>query len=475
MLPIMDFLSISHLFKQIFLFNDDVASILRDNGYEGEIMLFSSFQQLAYPGFFQEFDLIPVVTGKENYNKAVENNLNPLYMISDKRCVAEYGLCANRRGDIQYFYDCDCRCRDKSVDKVGVDFPLSIRPDMTIPDGVSGTVFYSEKLSVEYGKTGELNPSILNSAWNYLWPLGRKILKPGKFKGDNLYHFTLDKESAELFENGLICFWGYRTKMYQGKTIQPRKVTLKGDKNLLVHTHTTYEKLLLIQQYTSKEKEMLKSARHFIFTMPESKFIDIPENGQEPEQQEGSKKSIQGRKRKVTLIIDNLDRAKIFKGRDVERIVMRFSRALPKMFPHYIFASGALEIEDVEFISHMKKLKGIVVPNGVMKIMFERIFNGEKEILLYPTVIRDKKKAPIFLSSSLPVFTSRFISDNRKDYRWPSLNIYLKNHKNYSEFYTRKRTVVTGGKHEVWVDLMQANDKQVAYLKSEVERLIRMK
>jgi hypothetical protein len=470
--PLKQFLEKSGEFDSVFTIDADVAKALRETGFNGKIYLFSNFRMLIHNGFFNDFKVIPVLSGKANYDLAKNKGLEPVYFVSDKICVADFGLCISRKSDPQCFYNCDNRCREKSISKQGLEFPLSMRPEIIYPENTSILVF-SDKFQFPAVKQGELRDQVLERSWNYRYPLGIEILKPGKTGNGKNYTFPLDRKSAKLFEKGLIEFYGYSGSVYKGRWIKSAKAKLSAEDKLSVSIGETYQNVLMVQRYTEDEKDLLKRARHFIFTLPEKKLLDKIE--EEPENIEpvkpGPVRKYSG-KTKLTLITDDIKKFHTFKGRDIERKVLVYKRGIPTGFPEFLFIAGAINDYDFEDISHMRKLKGIVVPDGIMKEAFERMF-PEKEIVLHPMSYYDPSKSPSFLSASTTIFVSRFKSEKRNSYGWNDINIFLRNQTGFTEFISRKKLSRHGGRKELWVNIADITDEALKYLKSQAELIVR--
>ncbi|HPA57007.1 MAG TPA: hypothetical protein PLT70_06225 [bacterium] len=470
--PLKQFLEKSGEFDSVFTIDADVVKALRETGFNGKIYLFSNFRMLVHNGFFNDFRVIPVVSGKANYDLAKNKGLEPVYFVSDKICVADFGLCISRKSDPQCFYNCDNRCREKSISKQGLEFPLSMKPETIYPEKTSYLGF-SEKLQFPNVKQGELRDQVLERSWNYRFPLGIEILKPGKTGNGKNYTFPLDRKSAKLFEKGLIEFYGYSGSIYKGRWIKSAKAKLSADDKLSVSIGETYQNVLMVQRYADDEKDLLKRARHFIFTLPEKKLLDKIE--EEPESiepvKQGPVRKYSG-KTKLTLITDDIKKFHTFKGRDIERKVLIYKRGVPAGFPEFLFIAGAINDYDFEDISHMRKLKGIVVPDGIMKAAFERLF-PEKEIVLHPMSYYDPSKSPSFLSASTTIFVSRFKSEKRNDYGWNDINIFLRNQPGFTEFISRKKLSRHGGRKELWVNIADITDDALKYLKSQAELIVR--
>ena len=463
------FLQNCDIFDFVFLSDPSLVPPLREAGFSGKIALFADFRMTAYPDFFKKFSVLPIVSGKADFDLAKESGLEPVYFVSDKACIAEFGCCLSRKSVPQNCFNCDNRCREKSTSKAGLEFPVSIKPDLCAPDDAPFLLF-SEKTFFPEVKTNGAREKILEKSWNYRYPVGAEILKPGKTADKKSYTFMLDQNSSTMFDKGLIGFYGYSGAFYKGKWIDAENVRKVGESKLVAEISGTYESVLMICRYTADEKDFLKRARHHLYTLPLQEVLPKPEeNTEKPEKKKNFRKYSE--RAKVTLISDDIKKFAAFKSKNVERRILIYDRNIPKGFADYIYVAGALNAKDIAEISEMAKLKGIVVSNAVMQETFRNIF-PKLEILLHPLAYADYEDAPSYLSASTSIFVSRFRSENRNNYSWPDINIFLKNHTGFSEFISHKKTVRNGGKRELWVSIADISDDALRFLKSQADRMI---
>ena len=463
------FLQNCSTFDFVFLADPSVVRPLREAGFKGKIALFADFRMTAYPDFFKNSGVIPVVSGKSDFDLAKKNGLEPVYFVTDKACIAEFGLCLSRKSIPQNCFNCDNRCREKSTSKAGLEFPVSMRPDLNAPDDAPFLLF-SEKTFFPEVKTSGAKEKILEKSWNYRYPVGEEILKPGKTADKKSYTFLLDKNSSAMFDKGLIGFYGYSGAFYKGKWIDEVTAKKVSDTKLTAEISGTYDSVLMICRYTEEEKDFLKRARHHLYTLPLSEILPKPEENREKSEKKKSFRKYSERA-KVTLISDDIKKFAAFKSKNVERRVLIYERNIPKSFPDYIYVAGTLNDKDIAEISEMAKLKGIVVSNAVMQETFRNIF-PEMEILLHPLSYTDYDDAPSYLSASTSIFVSRFRSENRNNYSWSDINIFLKNHTGFSEFISHKKMVRNGGRRELWVSIADISDEALRFLKSQADRMI---
>ena len=463
------FIKNCNIFDFIFTADPSIVKPLREADFNGKIALFSDFRMTAYPDFFKNFRVLPVISGKPDYDLAKTNGLEPVYFVSDKGCIAEFGLCLSRKSVPQNCLNCDNRCREKSTSKAGLEFPVSMKPDLCVPDDAPFLLF-SEKTFFPEVKTSGTKEKILEKSWNYRYPVGEEILKPGKTADKKNYTFMLDKTSSAMFDKGLIGFYGYSGAFYKGKWIETDNVRKIGDTKLIAEISGTYDSVLMICRYTENEKDFLKRARHHLYTLPLSEVLSKPEEiTDKPEKKKIFRKYSE--RVKVTLISDDIKKFAAFKSKNIERRVLIYNRNIIKGFPDYIYVAGALNNKDIADISEMAKLKGIVVSNAVMQEVFGHLF-PDKEILLHPLSYADSCDAPSYLSASTSIFISRFRSENRNNYSWPDINIFLKNHTGFSEFISHKKMIRNGGKRELWVSIADISDDALRFLKSQADRMI---
>jgi len=467
--PLDLFLQNCNTFDFVFLTDPSVVKPLREAAFTGKIALFSDFRMISFPDFFKHFDIMPVVSGETNLELAKNSGLEPVYFVSDKACIAEFGLCLSRKSVPQCCFNCDNRCREKSTAKPGLEFPVSMKPDLSAPDDAPFLLF-SEKTFFPEVKTTGAKEKILEKSWNYRYPVGVEILKPGKTADKKNYTFLLDENSSAMFDKGLIGFYGYSGAFYKGKWIDAANVRKIGDSKLSAEISGTYESVLMICRYTEDEKDFLKRARHHIYTLPLSEVVPAPEKTEKTSEKKKNFRKYSERA-KVTLISDDIKKFAAFKSKNVERRVLVYDRNIPKNFPDYIYIAGTLNEKDIADIQEMAKLKGIVVSNTVMAETFEHIFPN-KEILLHPLSYSDSNDAPSYLSASTSVFVSRFRSENRNNYSWPDINIFLKNHTGFSEFISHKKMIRNGGKRELWVNIAGISDDALRFLKTQADRMI---
>lgn len=468
--PFDAFLQNCDLFDYIFLTRSSDVRPLREAGFAGKIALFSNFRMISFPDFFKDFAVNPVVSGKADFKLAQENALEPVYFVSDKACIAEFGLCLSRKSEPQFCFNCDNRCREKSTAKPGLDFPVSMRPDLDAPHDAPFLLFSEKTFFPEVKKAVCAKEKILEKSWNYRYPVGVEILKPGKTKDCRTYSFLLDKNSSMMFDKDLLGFYGYTGAFYKGKWIETTNVRKVSDTRLCADITGNYRSVLMICRYTEEEKDFLKKARHYLYTLPLSEILPAPEKTEEqPEKKKTFRKYSE--RAKITLISDDIKKFAAFKSRHVERRVFIYNRNIPRSFSDYIYIAGNLVEKDFDDIASAEKLKGIVVSDTILKEVLEKKF-PKLEILLHPFAYSDPEEAPSYLSASTPVFVSRFRSENRSKYAWTDINIFLKNHIGYSEFISHKKMIRNGGKRELWVNIADISDEAVRFLKSQAELML---
>ena len=348
--PFESFVEFSGLFDSIFLFESDTAKKLRESGYKGSLYLFSNFRMIVIPDFFNDFGIIPVVSGRTDYELAKKNGLDPVCFVTDKSCIAEFGLCLSRKSAPQHCFNCDNRCREKSTAKPGLDFPVSMKPDLNAPVDSPFFLFSEKTFFPEVKATACPKEKILEKSWNYRYPVGIEILKPGKTKDSRTYSFTLDKNSSEMFDKDLLGFYGYSGAFYKGKWIDAKNVKKVSDTRLCAEISGSYRSVLMICRYTEEEKDFLKRARHYIYTLPYSELVPEPEK---PAAEPADKKTFRkySERPKITLISDDIKKFAAFKSKNVGRRVFVYNRNIPKGFSDYIYVEGNLVEKDFEALS----------------------------------------------------------------------------------------------------------------------------
>ena len=468
--PLDLFLQNYGIFDYVFLTDSSTVKPLREAKFTGKIALFSNFRMISFPDFFKDFAVNPVVSGRTDYELAKKNGLDPVCFVSDKSCIAEFGLCLSRKSVPQHCFSCDNRCREKSTEKQGLDFPVSMKPDLNAPVDAPFFLFSEKTFFPEVKATACPREKILEKSWNYRYPVGVEILKPGKTKDSRTYSFLLDKNSSRMFDKDLLGFYGYSGAFYKGKWIDAKNVRKVDETRLCAEISGSYKSVLMICRYTEEEKDFLKKARHYLYTLPFQEVVPAPVIEENiPEKKKTFRKYSE--RAKITLISDDIKKFAVFKSKNVGRRVFIYNRNIPKGFSDYIYISGSMTEKDFEDIASAEKLKGIVVSDTIMKEVLEKIF-PKLEILLHPFAYSNSEEAPSYLSASTSIFVSRYKSENRNNYAWPDINIFLKNHIGYSEFISHKKMIRNGGKRELWVSIADISDDALRFLKSQADLMI---
>ena len=470
--PLDQFLAQVKLFDSVFTFDPNAAKLVRGAGFGGKIYLFSSFRMLADAGFFKKYSIDPVVCGKSNYELAKSSGLEPVYYVTDKACIAEFGLCISRRSTPQIPFGCDCRCREKSLAKAGVEFPVSMKPELVTPEDCSWFLFSEKTVYPAVHSAEEPRSQSLERCWNYRYPLGVEILKPGKTTDKRVYTFAADRSTPHLIEKELIGFYGYSGSIYRGVWLDPSCAKiLKYDENRVnVEISGTYQTILMIRRYTEEEKNLLKSARHFIYTLPEQRFIEPRMEVTKTEAKPRTGRRYSDRVR-ISVISDDPRRFAVFKSRNVERRILIYDRKVPADFSDFLLIPGILNPKDVEELSKLEKIKGFVVFDQISLDTFSELFPG-KTILLHPLATVDPEESPTYLSASTTVFVSRYRSEKRSDYSWSDINIFLENKTGFSEFVSHKKMIRNGKKRELWVNIAGVTESAVKFLKAQADTMI---
>ena len=69
-------------------------------------------------------------------------------------------------------------------------------------------------------------------------------------------------------------------------------------------------------------------------------------------------------------------------------------------------------------------------------------------------------------------FISKLRSENRNNYAWSDINIFLKNHIGFSEFISHKKMIRNGKKRELWVNIADISDDAMRFLKNQADQMI---
>lgn len=459
------------LTDRLFLFSPEDVETARAAKFAGELFLFSSGAMLSWPQWYRDNAVRPVVSARPNWEAAA--GLDPLYLATTKRCIAEFGACRSRGGALQQFTKCDLRCRDKVRDRQSVGAPFSLRPEYLYPPDAEAFVAYDESPVPADPRPAKIPEPILNNAWNYLWPIGRRILTEAHKTAETRYHFNLHDDEKKLYEAGLLGFWAYTDGIYDGNWITPLKVTpFKG--RLLLTLAASVRKLLMVQIYDAPTHDLFKRARHQLYTMPEQALF-APVDTVEPEPVEpvaGSRKQV-----RLTIILDDAERKSFFRIRDIDRVVLIYDgRPVGKFFNNYLYIPFGVTEEEARQIAAHTRLRGVVVQDRLMRRMFQTLFAGSKrEVLLHPAALVAREDAPSYLAGAEQVFRSCYTSERRKDYQWKIHGMQLANYRSWSFFLRSARFLKEGNLPELWIDIIGCDDETVRALKVRAERFLKEK
>jgi len=458
------------LTDRLFLFSPEDVETARAAKFAGELFLFSSGAMLSWPQWYRDHAVRPVVSALPNWTAAA--GLDPLYLATTKRCIAEFDACRSRAGALQQFTKCDNRCRDKVRDRQSVGAPFSLRPEYVYPPDAEAFVAYDESIAPADPRSAKLPDPVLNEAWNYQWPIGRRILTEAHKTGETRYHFNLHDEEKRLYETGLIGFWAYGESIYDGGWIAPLKVTpFKG--RLLLTLAASVRKLLMIQTYDAATHDLFKRARHQLYTMPEQLlFAPVETEPLEEVPRIGSRKQV-----RLTLILDDLERKAFFRIRDIDRVALIYDgRPIGKFFNNYLYIPFAVNEEEARQIAAQTRLRGVIVLDRLMRRMFQTLFAGTKrEVLLHPAALVAGEDAPSYLAGAEQVFRSCYTSERRKNYQWKGNGMLLANYRSWSFFLKGTRLLKEGNLPELWIDIIGSDDESVRALKVRAERFLKEK
>lgn len=467
------------LTDRLFLFSPEDVETARAAKFAGELFLFSSGAMLSWPQWYRDNAVRPVVSALPNWEAALSINsgqasgLDPLYLATTKRCIAEFGACRSRGGAPQQFVKCDNRCRDKVRDRQSVGVPFSLRPEYVYPSDAAAFVAYDESIAPVDPRPATISEPVLNNAWNYPWPIGRRILTEAHKTGETRYHFNLHDDDKKLYESGLLGFWAYTEGIYDGGWITPLKVTpFKG--RLLLTLASSVRKLLMIQLHDAATHDLFKRARHQLYTMPEQAlFAPVETTDPEPEQPlVGSRKQV-----RLTIILDDAERKSFFRIRDIDRVALIYDgRPVGKFFNSYLYIPFAVTEEEARQIAAQTRLRGVIVQDRLMRRMFQTLFaNSKREVLLHPMALVRGEDAPSYLAGAEQVFRSCYTSERRKNYQWKAAGMLLANYRSWSFFLKGARIMKEGNLPELWIDIIGSDDESVRALKMRAERFLKEK
>ncbi|HNT27390.1 MAG TPA: hypothetical protein PKH10_04335 [bacterium] len=461
---------------RLFLFSPDDAERARAARFAGALFLFSSGAMLSWPQWYRDHKVRPVVSGRPNWEAA--RGLDPLYLATTKRCIAEFGTCRARDGRIQQFTACDLRCRDKVRERQSVTAPFSLRPEYTHPPDAKALVAYDESVAPPVPRPAPLAEPVLNDAWNYPWPLGRRILREAHKTGDTRFHVILHAEERRLYEDGLVAFWCYDRTMYDGEWLEPSRATVTSGRLLLTFPRPV-RKALFVQRYDEATKDLLKRARHQIYTMPSGRlFFTTPEKPKGAEDLRPLRTPARRGSTRLTVVLDDPDRAAFFRIRDIDRVaLLHDGRPVGKFFNHHLYIPFPLKEEEARQIAAHPRLRGVIVRDRLMQKMFESLFEGRREVLLHPATPRAESEgaAPSYLAGAEQVFSSIYTAEHRKDYHWRSLGLRTANRRGHTLFLRDTKVLQEGSLAELWVDIIGADDATVRDLKMRAERYLKEK
>ncbi len=459
------------LADRLFLFSPEEVEAARAAKFSGELFLFSGGTMLSWPQWYRDHAVRPVVSALPNWEASA--GLDPLYLATTKRCVAEFGACRSRGGSLQQFTYCDHRCRDKVHDRQSVGAPFSLRPEYVHPPDAVACVAYDETaLNPALPRSAKPVVPILNEAWNHPWPIGRRILTEAHKTSDTRFYFNLSADEKRLFEEGLFGYWGYRESIYDGGWVTPVKATpFKG--RLLLTLAAPVRKLLLVQTHDAASRELFKRARHQLYTMPEQAlFAPVITEEEPPALRIASRKQV-----RLTLILDDPERKTFFRIRDIDRVALLYDGTpVGKFFNNYLYIPFPLTDEEARKIASHTRLRGVIVQDRLMRRMFQILFAGSKrEVLLHPAVLMTDEESPSYLAGNEQVFRSCYTSERRKDYQWKGTGMRLVNYRSHSFFFKEARLLREGDLPELWIDVLGCDDDTVRALKVRAERFLKEK
>ncbi len=454
-------------------FSPDVAEEARQRRFTGEIGLFSHQSMLAWPEWFRDLAVRPITATCPAWETA--DDLSPIFLVTTKSCIAEIGACRSRNGRIQYPVACDNRCREKTRERLSVTAPLSIAPVSRFPEGASAIFSYDEHLLAGIGGTTARRETFseeLSALWNHLFPIGRRIITEGHRTGETRFYFNLSDESYALWEAHAIRFWAYHRNLYDGWWADGAKV-VRSKRRLLVTLQKKEKKVVMVQSRDDREHEELKRARHQIYTMPPALlFSDVDETILR--QEEETLPSVAPRR--MTLVLDDLDRRAFFRAPDVARVALLYTGGLvSRFFDHYLYLPFLPEKEELRTLIAHRRLRGFVVQDRFLRRMLETLCRGEKEVFLHPAFLEPEEPGPSCIVTCEQVFRSPYRVSGRALKGWNDLRISPYPLKQGTLFLRNAPWSRTGDLPEIWVDLIGADAAAVRAVKVRAERALRGK
>ncbi len=459
--------SIAELIKDaevLFLDEDYSIKYFREKlEYKGKIALFVSGLQLENVEFFKKYKVLPIVSTSKLVDFCEKLGLESIFFSSSKRCIASNGTCISKNGRVQTFLNCDSRCREKTNSMAKVDYPFSLRPIKLIDKNIDKVFVFSEELNPKSIIKSSKISEFLEKNWNYRFPIGKEILEAGKNVGIKRFFFRTNPRMVKTIKDGLTFFWGYSGNIYKGKKIEPLKLFWKEEnKNFFVTIKENVEKLLLIQRFDVNQINEIKTAKHFLTTLPQQKVF-------ERKKIEKINKNIIAKKVLVTVLTDDVSKSSVFKSGFAKRTVFNGNLSkIPKDF------HGFALVVDIKSIKTetLKQLKGVVVTNFVVYDFFKNNKDFSGEILFHPLYVSEKRNKPWFITTRTPVFISDFVSEKPINYTWPREFVRMTNNKNYSVFYKERKFVVRGNVPELWIDVSKTDSRTAMFLKKQSEQII---
>jgi len=448
----------------LFLNEDSFVQYFRENlKYKGKIALFVNTLQLKNVNFFKKYNVIPIVSTSNLVDFCKKHNLENIFFNTTKRCIASNGTCISKNGNVQTFLNCDSRCREKSNSISKIDFPFSLKPIKTIPKNSQNILFYSEELNPITDPKISYHSEFLEKNWNYHFSIGKKIIKAGKSISIKRFFFKTNLDIAKAVKEGITFFWGYSGNIYKGRKITPEKLHWKEEnRHFFVTIKETVDKLLLVQKFDLSQINQIKTAKHFLATLPQQKVI-------ERKRIEINKEISFVKKIKLTVITDELSKPLVFKSGFVKRVVFNGNlERIPKDFKGYALV---LDINSIK-IEVLQQLKGIVVTNFTTYDYFKNHDKFTGEILFHPLYLSKNRNKPWFLTNRLAIFISDFISEKNVNYIWKKEFIKMENKDSFSLFYKEKKFLVRGTIPELWVDISKTDSKTALFLKKQSEQII---
>jgi len=450
-------------------FSPDAAEEARRLRFSGEVLLFANSAMLSFPRWFRELAVRPVVKDKASWEAA--QGLDPLFFVTTKSCVAEWGACRSRSGLLQQFVSCDNRCREKTRERSSVEAPLSVCPVLRFPETATDILSYDEGSGIPFEpREGLFSADDLAAVWNSVWPIGRRIVAEAHRTGNESFYFNLHAGELRLWEEGRARLWAYRGNLYDGWWADAARTT-RAKGRLLVTLSSPARKLLMVEGRTPGEHDEFKRERHQIYTMPLGDLFSSPDATTPDEERRPATVP-----RRMTLVLDDMERRAFFRIRDIARVALLYAGGtVSRFFDHYLYLPFPVAEETLNALVAHRRLRGFVVQDRLFRRKLEELCGGGKEVFLHPAFLEADEPGPSCLVACEQVFRSPYRVSGRALKGWPDIRIRPYPLGIGSLFLRDAAWSREGSSPELWVDIVGAAPAAVRAVKVRAERMIRGK